>query len=796
MPDNNSPLHETTSSSVEAGNRDKLQIGTIVLGQVVYVNPENNLCKVKTLYPSQDINNCVWLTKSFTAPILGYRIKSMPAEGTYVYLLYGNPSYILGIISSPAPDELYSEILTSDGQYTRQEHFSGEMYKGAEINASTLEGEFEIENAFNVGLSFLANIVALKAGERAKVESHVLEDMVRIIAEKFKVVTPLGTTTSYDNGRPNMEINFGSYKPELLNRASNSMNSQSGNPDGYGGIPQPGSEEDPIYSFGHRFRAYVGYLGNFINMFVSDPLKNINQISSGKAQIYMGNAGEVLIRSVSEIALERVVRIVTPVRIKDFKPNEIKEEFEGDVQKWNYNSGGNDSLHTCAYSLRCYARYLSNFLSLMRFYGARDENKVNPFKILPENSLLIPDMNNLESDLSAANPNVIFKETYSTIRIMRDGSIVTMSSDGSSIYQGRGIIDISAPKDIRIEAARDLSIIVGRNAFIKSKKDIEICSVEGKISQKSREDFNVLAEEGRIWIKSDAATEKSEQGILLDSSKNKVLVNSKEDTVLIQEEGDFIVDVKKGNFLANVNLFLGLVSKNGNMRIKANEDINLKASKVFMDSRLINLANKITVNSRELIIGLSTTIKRKLKVVRNIYGPPIGRRQFALYFNDDGLQKGNIPGSYNHIKEISGDDSELDVEDATELSSEEKELEKKLTKIDQSIVSLKWSFSDYDIDLPSDGSKESLFIPLAQDYIETHPESFSGYIDWNFSEDKLKSAPRTDAESKPYPGKKSIQEFYCDFNLGEVLDKPSKRNPDDWEQSQIKSRAIKRKVQP
>jgi hypothetical protein len=796
MGDKNKTKKGKSIEPAEVGNRDQLKIGAVVLAKIMYVNPENNLCKVKTMYPSQDVNNCIWLTKSFTAPILGYKIKSMPSEGTYVYMLYGNPSFILGVVASPSADELFSEVLTADGQYTRMEYFEGELYKGAEVNASTLEGEFEIENAFNVGMSFLANIVALKAGERAKVETHLLNDMVRIIAEKFQVVTPLGTTTAYNNGRPNMEINFGSYKDELLNRAPNSQQA-GGNPDGYGGIPLPGSEEDPVYSFGHRFRAYVGYLGNFINMFVSDPLSNINQISSGKAQLYVGNAGEVLIRSVSEIALERVVRIVTPVRVKDFLLNELKEDTsEENLKKWNY--GGNESIHNCAYSLRCYARYLSNFLSLMRFYQTKDEDGNIPFKILKENELLIPDMNNLEKDLADQNNAVVFKETYSTIRIMRDGSIITMSSDGSCIYQGRGIIDISAPKDIRIEAARDLSIIVGRNTFIKSKKDVEISSVEGQLALKSREDLNMLTEEGRLWIKSDAPVDKIDPAIILDSSRNNILVNSFKETILRQEEGDFIVDVKKGNFVANVSNFLGLVSRRGDVFIRANKEVCLKARRLFLDSRLINLGNRITASARGLVIGLTTTIKRSLLVRRTIFGRPIGPKQFALYRDkNDSLKKGPIPGKYNHIRQLPGDDvTVLDEGDSGALLKSINKTRKHLEKRDKSFSALKWKFSDYDIDLPEDGSKESLFIPLAQDYIETHPDFFDGYIKWDFAEDKLKPAPRTDPASAPYPGKKEISEFYCDFGIGEVLDKPSNKDPKQWEQAQMKSRPITRLIQP
>jgi hypothetical protein len=793
-----------TNEKNKAGNRTELKIGDVVIGEITYVNPENNVCKVMTNYPSQEVDNCVWLTKSFTAPILGYRIKSLPAEGTYVYMLYGNPSFILGVVASPDYDENFSQSVTSEGQFIREEHFADEIYKGADVAASTLEGEFEIENAFNVGMSFLANIVAMKAGERAKVEAHLLQDMIRIIAEKFETITPLGTTSIYNNGRPNMEMTFGSYEHELLNLPT--PNQDKVNTSGYHINFDSLETNDPAIEFGHRFKAYVGFLGNFINMFVSDPLRSLNALVSGKAHIHVGNSGEVLIRSTSEVALERVVRIVTPVRLKD--KNEISsymsdkfdkmQDFEM-LKKWDYNKNDENSVHTCAYSLRCYARYLSNFASLIRFHQISNGNDPQaPFRVPAEKDLLAPDDNNGEQDLFDANGPQIFEETYSTIRIMKDGAIVTMASDGSCLYQGRGIFEISAPKDVRIEAGRDLSIVVGRHSFIKSKKDIEICSVEGQVSGKSRKDFNVLSEEGKLWLKSDATKEKSEHGIILDSTQNKVLVNSKLDTAFRQEEGDFLITNIKGNLLANICKFIGISSKEGSTLIKSNSKVCLKSDEVFIDTKNLNLANRLKLTGKELLISAKTFFNRGLVSKGTIYGPPVATKQYAIYTDSDGnSQRAPIPGEYNHIKRTSaGTSIKITPGDSGSLLSQEAILKNKLKQLDKQLTMLKWSFSDYELDLPEDGSKDSLFIPLAQDYVETHESEFTDYIVWNFEDDKLKEAPRTDAESKPYPGKKVTKEFYSDFTAGEILDKVSEKESIDWEQPEIKNRPIQRKVNP
>ena len=98
------------------------------------------------------------------------------------------------------------------------------------------------------------------------------------------------------------------------------------------------------------------------------------------------------------------------------------------------------------------------------------------------------------------------------------------------------------------------------------------------------------------------------------------------------------------------------------------------------------------------------------------------------------------------------------------------------------------------LELPSDGSIDSLFVPHAQDFIETNPSDFTDYITWNFAkEDKLRKSTRTDDESIPYPGDPNQEECFADFKAGEVLNKPSKKIG-EWDQPKIEKRLITRKV--
>jgi len=788
-------------------SRSRQSFGKIAIGKIIKIDAKTGLCSVATDDPGTDIDGCVWLTKSFTAPILGYRVKSLPSIGTGVILLVGNPSYIIDVIDTPDYDETFGLSLTKDGTFYREKYFADTVYPAHEGSASLLEGEFEIENAFNVGMSFLTNLVSLQASDRARVEAHLLNDMIRIIAEEYRNITPLGEVMVYDDGRPNMEINFGSYVHELVNKTSAeaALTALNGKSVSFPTLEKEDEAKGLNTSFGHRFKAYIGYVGNFLNMFVSDPLTNINAIASGKAQFYIGNSGDILLRTVSEIAIERVVRIAVPAK-RDKKlsspPDYENDEF---LKKWDYGQGSENTIHQCAYSLRSYARYLSNYTSMMRFHQASKAagDADAPYYIPSESEVPLPDMHNKEKDITDANGKAeAFIEGYSTIRIFRDGSILTMDSTGGSVYHGRGVVEISAVRDVRIDSARDISLIAGRHMFLKAKKNIEISSTEGGLVMKARKLLRVLCERGKIWIKSDAKkndeTPDADYGVLIDSPENRILINSKENTVLRQEEGDLLMDSVKGNAIMKAQKDCVIRSTQKNVFVQASEDFTCKSTKAFLDTKKFNVANRISMQNGNLIIRLQSYITRKLVVTGDLFSRPYATKQFvevACCGDEPGTTSGIVLGEYNHVKKLDGQSvPTIEGDNITALTQAVSGLNQKIKVDSEPFTKTSWSFQKNILELPSDGSIDSLFVPHAQDFIETNPSDFTDYITWNFAkEDKLLKSTRTDDESIPYPGDPNQEECFADFKAGEVLNKPSEKIG-EWDQPKIEKRLITRKV--
>jgi hypothetical protein len=781
--------------STNTGNRSQASIGQVLLGEIAFVDADSGTCTVNTYSPSDTLLGCIWLTKSFTSPMLGYRVKSLPSEGTRVAVLVGNPSFIIGVVDNPEADEDHALSITRDGEFNREKYFEQEMYRGFEGSASLLEGEFEIENAFNVGIAFLTNLISVRAGDRAKIEAHLLHDMIRIIAEQYHSVTPLGDIRIFDDGRPNMEVTFGSYVHELLNLTS-PMQDKVPNASHHVNFDAL-EDNDPIISFGHRFRAYIGFLGNFLNMFVADPLSNLTALASGKAQIHVGNSGDILLRTVSEIALERVVRVVVPQRIKDKTDAEgfLSKHFDQMVnsevlKKWDYKI---TDLHHCAYSLRSYARYLSNHASLIRFHQMAGENNDKTFKIPKESELAPPDMHSKERDIQAMNGPSVFLEGYSTIRIFRDGSILSMDNEGGTVYHGRGIVEISSVKDIRMEAARDITIVAGRHFFLRSKKNMEVASSEGGIVMKSRALLSFLCEKGKLWLKSDAKKEPEEgesasYGIVLDAPHHSVLINSNNETVFTQEEGDLLIDSKKGAVMINAENEVVVNSKRKSVFLSAMDKVVTKSKSMFIDARKINIINKLVISKRELLINVKCFLMKSLRCKGAIFGPRVATRHRTSRGH-------SVPGTYNHIRLIKPEETrEIEIEKSTELVEKKETLEKKYDELIVPFFAEFWKFQEHGLILPANTKKEALFIPFAQDFIETHSAQFSAYDSWEITKDFLNKAERTDSESLPWPTAEVKEENYSDFAVGEDLNKPSSKPSKEWDQPQIKTREIKRKV--
>jgi len=446
------------------------------------------------------LRNCKYAT-SYIAGMLGINSEFTLPEGTPVAVVPGSPNLIIAAYLDQPGDPNTRKIhsaTTERGARTDLNAYDPDVdpgtpvRDGGDLPSDLLPGELDLTNLFGVGLQMLFGFSKLVAGEHAKVEAHLYNDMVRIVDRVFKHHSAIGDQEIYNDGR----LNEG-----------------------------------------------------FINRFVTDPVAVMAEsgsqaMRSGKFREYVGNDGTMLVQSVSEIAFERVHRIPVPYRNKRHEdPTGMKaadfENLEQDfLTVWSQPKNPLDMYQTC-FQLREYARYLAQFQSMARFHQLA---KKGEFTVPSESDTPAPEWTSKEADAETANktsPRSSY-DVYATIRIMKDGSILIWDGTGGGSVYSHGNIYHSATRNMRLTAGGDISVEAGQNIYMKARRSVELSAVFGGIRMKARAFFHMLCELGTLWLKSDAS-DPSAKGF-----ETPAITNPEEDPEVILNDAAILMETSRG----------------------------------------------------------------------------------------------------------------------------------------------------------------------------------------------------------------------------------------------------------
>ena len=280
------------------GNRTRQRelgapLSGVFAGVIVGYLKANEYYKVKVMDDGNRVLQlkCVWAAGFFSS-LLGFNANYIPSVGTNVTVYY--PGGGIGYIVGSAADSSYINLkgmnrrVTTGGKqeqgnasYQLEECFldlrkkwnqgEGEEYNnnrfasGSNPAGDLVEGEFDMSNAMGVGLQLIRHFAILKAGDFAKVEACLIDDMVRIVSHTFRHFTSFGDYKIYnDSGRLNVVWDGTTNDWETYGKES--PNEPRVNLDGKSVID---IEKDKFANLAKwRFSSYVGFLGDFINLFV------------------------------------------------------------------------------------------------------------------------------------------------------------------------------------------------------------------------------------------------------------------------------------------------------------------------------------------------------------------------------------------------------------------------------------------------------------------------------------------------------------------------------------------------
>lgn len=492
-----------------------LEPGIIYEGTVVHTNPPNSTVTVELdRFKGSHVSGCVWAAGVLSG-MIGMRSSYTPPIQSRVLVVYTGklPICIISCIPGPTTDvhAPTRKLLGTHKDYHNSHRFNTKtdgkaaMYNAAKPPIDLVEGEFQMDNLLGVGLSLLRSMSRLTAGDLAKVECHLLNDMVRIVSDTFRHHTAFGDyKISNDGGKLNVEWHGTSHDHEAwgLRKETDPKAEMAGThraklPDGF--------LEDGRW----RFSQYIGWLGNFIHMFVTDPQDAIGKIAqdqfrSGKAHLHVNNDGSVLIQSVADIVLEKVVRIPVPVRIRpEDDPNgNLAGQNLAALPLRTWVPSDNDNLFEMAFQLRDYARWLNNFYALGRYYQLNRE-----FQVPKESEVPLPDMLSKDEEKKAANRDdqdrmtpTNWRMAYACYRIYRDGTVQHIDAYGNAYTSTQVGIQISSTSDILIQAAGNVNIVAGRDINLLARRNAAVTAVSGLLSLSAQKTVQVLAQTGKIIL--------------------------------------------------------------------------------------------------------------------------------------------------------------------------------------------------------------------------------------------------------------------------------------------------------
>jgi hypothetical protein len=517
--------------------------GNVFEGVITSYLKGNEQFKVEVPQLAPFERNCVWAAGAMSE-LLGFNFNYAPPIGSkvLVYTPDEHHGYIIGCSPTANLNDNYGVARkgTSGGRgeakttyYNQSKYFehlrqswhrdgdekfsvTNDRNSGSAPPVDLVEGEIDMTNLMGVGLQMMRHFSILKGGEMAKVEACLLDDMVRIISHTFRHFSAFGDYKIYnDGGRLNVVWDGTASDWEAWGHAKPGIERSKVHPSA-DKVADIEVESDNLENKARwRFSSYIGFLGDFINLFVTDQLdagpKEEHMSRSGKGRIHVNEDGSILAQTVNDIILERVCRIPVPLQKKredhpegdgHLTNKELPEPTDQEpIKSWDWNaSGGVDKTFWCVYQLRDYGRWFSNYYSKARFQQLKED-----WEVPPEGDVPLPEkVHSGEIDKITANTNISpdTADVYSTIRLWRDGSISLNDGYENSVVMSRTGINVSSATNLQLEAAGSVNIVAGRDFNVVARNSADISAIKGGVSIRG-ENFIQQYSKGGILIESE-----------------------------------------------------------------------------------------------------------------------------------------------------------------------------------------------------------------------------------------------------------------------------------------------------
>lgn len=776
------PAVRKSKTAEATGNESssRLTVGAFYEG-TIRKRQEDGRYQVNVGKPPVPISNVMLIAPPFGG-LFGMQVRCKLPKNTRVAFVYGNPSFIYAVIPEHSKDWKNAKtrsLLWGDNMDGKMGLTDTSYVNYAE---DLVDGEVEISNLFGVGIEMLTTLLRMKGSDRAAVECFLINDMVRILSHQFKHISGLGEELIFDHGRPTKERTWSMYRHEVLGALKEKDDYATMKGDE---VDREELEAKRVIAQGrHRFREFVGFAGDFIHSFISDPPATAVSLAQGSADAGAGKSwfhrnsdGTVIIQSTSEIRLERVVRIPVAVREKSHEDQTVTAARAYDQLTKDFlqlpsmvSPTKPTDAYKMAYHIRSYARWLTRYHSFARMLQLSDE-----YSVPSEAASPTPDWNNGEEDREDENGAVTYYDAYACMTIMRDGSIVQQDGYGSSIVMSNGNVQISASRHLDFESAGDMRFISGGSIYLRARRNIELSAVIGGVIVHGYAWLKMICEKGTAWLRSNAETDKDadapeakveggplpevagrEQGtkdgfaVLIEATSGSSAYRSQKGISMAvdgapQDDDDNTYDLtisSKGD-AAFYGARVARIHSRGQIRLGSGKSITMTARSVLSNASEF----LIGPNPDKPMMALRSTsvwfqrVEAKTIAGGTIFGPELG----PITPIPDLQKDVQLKTHFNHISVLPG--GVLEAPDG--MSTEQEEIVKETALLSASAPTLPWLSSSDGPVFSFPGKEEYIWddreevagcIPetLTQQYLRLDADTVgtdrwgdAGYEDWN-----------------------------------------------------------------
>lgn len=546
------------------------------------------------------VRDCIPMAMALS-PLLGMENTSMPGIGTHGILFHtATSNYFLGAIKDTTPlRKVFSgraagaidedeEVLAKQQKAYQTARLTDQAptKSGFAEAGDMLPGEAESSNGMGVAVRLLQNFQQLSAGGLAKIEAHLVNDMIRLVDNYYVHHTCGSDRMIWSNGHVNDEEHLTSYQFEADGKKVPEEKLYMDALSAWDPARESQRRTDmSITSAVGRWRLshYKGFLGDMIHTWVTCPTEVYSgfmdgAIRAGQFRSWVGADGTYMLQAAGGVHLRVARTLIIPEIKKAWNDPEVDQQklFESlddtYLAIWGKGPQWKDLL-TAVWQMRYYWRYLVDFHSLARFHQLEKADS-NLCHVPSEAECDTDNRRNSvyadETDKKGATGGGAHKGE-ATVDLYPDGSLQMQSMNTASVTLNQGNVQIAAAGNIELKAGHTVSI-QGKFVVAQSVLDMDIHSIYGRLTLKARTAWNALCERGRMWLKSCAKwcgqegnvgssrtgdfgsitgdaqnpPELNKYSIFLDAAEGGMLAFSKYDQVQRSRQGDLAMETNKG----------------------------------------------------------------------------------------------------------------------------------------------------------------------------------------------------------------------------------------------------------